>query len=102
MGGEHTDMTSKDLSAVRPQVEMLQWAKRQKAKIKEIEDMARPAVEEAMGSADVGTLDDEPVINWGTYKTRRLNQKALAEKHPEIVEEFKEAHEQRKFEVLDD
>ena len=101
MGGERA-VSAKDLSAVRAQVEMLQYARRQKAKIKELEEMARPAVEEAMGGADTGTLDGEPVVFWKTYKARRLNQKALADAHPEIIEEFKEAHEQRKFEVIDD
>lgn len=95
-------MTRKNLESVRAQVEMLIYAKRQRAKLKELEDMARPDVEDAMGSADVGELDGKPVIRWGTYKTRRLNQRALAEAHPEIVEQFKEAHEQRRFEVVDD
>lgn len=95
-------MTIRNLESVRAQVEMLLWAKRQKAKLKEVEDLARPVVEEAMGGADVGTLDDEIVIKWGTYKSRRLDQKALADAHPEIVEEFKVASEQRKFEVVDE
>lgn len=90
-----------DLEPVRAQVEMLLYVKRQKAKLKEIEEMARPPVEEAMGNADIGQLDGEDVIHWTTYKTRRLDQKALAEAHPELVEEFKTAAEQRKFEVVD-
>jgi predicted phage-related endonuclease len=95
-------MTIRNLDSVRAQVEMLRYVRRQKAKLKEVEDLARPAVEEAMGGADVGTLDDEIVIRWGTYKSRRLDQKALADAHPDIVEEFKVASEQRKFEVVDE
>lgn len=95
-------MTSVNLDALRVQIEILRSIKARKAELKELEDNHRGAVEDAMGDADTGTLDGEVAIRWGRYKKRTLDQKALADEHPRLVEEFKKTSEVRRFEVVTD
>ena len=94
-------MTAIDLESVRPYIDILRWTKTRKKELNEIESNARAAVEDAMGDADEGLLDDEPAISWKSYKKRQLDQKALKEDHPELVEEFVQLTEVRRFEVLE-
>lgn len=94
-------MSTVDLSDVRGSVELLKWAKAQQAKLKEVEANARAAIEEKMGEAEIGTLDGEDVISWSHFKKRQLDQKALREKHPELVEEYTNLVESRQFKVID-
>lgn len=94
-------MTSVNLESLRAQIEILRMCKRRKSDLKELEDNARGAVEEAMGEADTGTLDGEVAITWKRHKRRSLDQKALAAAHPETVEEFRTTTEVRKFEVME-
>lgn len=97
----HT-MTNVDLEDVRAHVEVLRWAKDRIREIKEIGDGARAEIERAMGDADVGVLDDKPVINWSSHKKRQLNQKALRDERPEIAEEYTETVDVRTFTVIKD
>ena len=90
----------KDLESVRAQIAVLVHCKQKKAELKDLEERARAAVEDAMGEDEHGSLDGEPVIHWGRLKRRTLNQKALRDKEPEIVEEYTETTEVRRFEVL--
>ena len=93
-------MTIKDLSKVRAQVEILQLVKTKQAELKELETSARAAVEDEMGEADLGALDDEVVVEWPHSKRRQLDQKALRDAHPEIAEEFTKLTPIRTFKVL--
>jgi predicted phage-related endonuclease len=95
-------MTNVDLEPVCGQVEILRWVKARQAELKELETAARGAVEEVMGNAEVGTLDDKPVVKWSTYKKRQFDQKALKEHLPELAEEYTDVKEVRRFELLDD
>lgn len=95
-------MTIKDLSDVRGPVAILKWAKARKAEIKVAEDKARAEIEEAMGDADVGILDDEVVITWGSHKRNSFDQKAFAEAHPDLFELFKASSSVRRFALVDD
>jgi predicted phage-related endonuclease len=95
-------MSSVDLESVRAQVEILKYCKTRKAELKELEENARGAVEEAMGDAEHGLLDGAEAISWSSYKRRSLNQKALREERPEIVEEYTQTGVVRKFEIVDE
>jgi predicted phage-related endonuclease len=92
-------MSTVNLDDLRAQVELLKWAKARKAEIADVEATARAAVEAALGDSEAGTVDGELAVTWRTRKVRRLNQKALKEAHPDIVEEFTAPNEQRYFEV---
>jgi predicted phage-related endonuclease len=92
-------MTSVDLESVRNQVAILRYVKEKQSELKELEDRARTAIEEMMGTADVGMLDDEPAIHWTTFKSRRLNQQYLKTRFPEVFEECREVSESRRFTV---
>ena len=94
-------MTAIDLESVRPYIDILRWTKTRKKELNEIEANARAAVEDAMGDADEGLLDDEPAIRLTSYKQRRLDQKALKEDHPHFVEDYAQLIEVRRFEVLE-
>jgi len=90
----------KDLDSVRAQVAVLVHCKTKRAELKELEDRARAAVEDAMGEDENGSLDGEPVIRWSHSKRRQLDQKALRDKEPEIAEEYTTTVNVRRFEVL--
>ena len=92
-------MSTVSLDNLRAQVELLKWAKARKAEIADVEAQARAAVEAALGDNEAGTVDGELAVTWRTQKVRRLNQKALKEEHPELVESYYETNEQRRFEI---
>lgn len=95
-------MTVVDLESVRAPVAVLQWVKQRRAELKELESAARAQVEAAMGEADEGQIDGETVVTWSRSKRRSLDQKALKEDHPELVEEYKTTTEVRTFNVVDE
>lgn len=95
-------MSSVDLDKLRAQVELLRFVKSRKAELKVIEDNARAAVEEALGDADTGTLDGEPVVAWRFYKRRALDQKALKASFKDVYEACLRATEVRRFDLLDE
>ena len=88
------------LDDLRAQVEILRWCKEQHAKIKELEDQAKAAVQDAMGDADTGILDGEIAIAWGSYKRNAFDQKAFKALHPEMFEEFKSSTPYRRFDIV--
>lgn len=92
---------SVNLDSLRAQIERLQFVKEQKAELKEIEDAARDAIEEALGDADEGTLDGHTVVTWKFHKRHALDQKILKVSFPDIYECCKRTSEVRRFEVLD-
>lgn len=91
---------SKDLSSVRAAVEVVRWAKAEEAKLKALVTEHRAAIEEALGDDEQGTLDGEIVITWASHKKRQLDQSALREAHPELVEEYTNLVEARQFKVV--
>ena len=95
-------MHGTNLDDLRAHVALLRWAKARKAEIKEIEDNARHAVEQAMGNSDLGLIDGKPAIAWKSHKQRRLDQKALKAAHPDLVDSYTMSSEVRRFEVIDD
>lgn len=95
-------MASKDLASVRAQYELLTWVAQRKKELKDLEDAAKSAIQEALGSADTGELDGKPVISWTTYKKRQFDQKALKESHPEVAEAYTKLVEVRTFRMLEE
>ena len=94
-------MSTVNLDSLRAQVELLRWAKARKNEIADVEAQARAAIETALGDSEAGTVDGELAVTWKRSKRKSLNQKALKEHHPELVESFYETSETRRFEVYD-
>lgn len=90
-----------DLDRLRWAVEILQNVKHQKAALKELEEQARDAVQEAMGDADSGTLDGREVITWKAHKRTALDQKLLKSAYPDVFDLCRTTTEVRRFEVAD-
>lgn len=88
-----------DLEKLRWAVEAMHYIKQRKAELKELEDKARPALEEALGDATEGTLDGRVVVTWKFYKRRALDQQALKAEFPEIYESCRTVSEVRRFEI---
>ena len=93
-------MSSVSLDHIKAHVDILKFVAAKEAELKEMKERSRAAVEEALGSNELGTIDGEPVVRWSHQKVNRLNQKALKSDHPEIVAEYTEANAQRRFELL--
>jgi predicted phage-related endonuclease len=93
-------MTEINLAPVRAHIEVLRYVKTQKAKLKELEDAARAAVEDAMGSHDVGILDGEPAVHWTHFKEQRFDSSAFRDDNPELYEQYRTARPKRRFEVI--
>ena len=91
---------SVSLDHIKAHIDILTFVATKEAELKEMKDRSRAAVEEALGTEEIGTVDGEPVVRWKHQKVNRLNQKALKAERPEIVAEYTEASEQRRFELL--
>jgi len=94
-------MSTVNLNDKRAQIEVLKWAKARRKEIDDIERQARDIIENALGDNESGTVDGDLVVTWKAGKRRVLNQKALKESHPEIVEEFTETTVVRRFVVFE-
>ena len=94
-------MTGIPLDDIAGQIEVLRYAKRKEAEIKELLASTRAVIEERLGDNEIGTLDGNPVVRWTFVKTNRLNQRKLKEDRPDLVAEYTEASESRRFDVLD-
>jgi predicted phage-related endonuclease len=97
-----SNMGTVNLNEQRVQILLLRWCKTRKAEIADVERQARAAIEEALGDNESGTVDGELAVTWKTHKRRALDQKALKESHPELVEEFTAINDVRRFEVIDE
>lgn len=88
-----------DLTEQRAFIEVMKACKQRITELENMHDLARAAVEEAMGDDEIGQIDDKTVVTWKKYKTRRLNQQYLKQKFPEVREECMETTESRKMEL---
>lgn len=89
-----------NIDPVRAHVEILKFVKVKKAELKEMEEASRAAVEEALGGNEVGEVCGETVVTWKRVMSKRLNQQALKSDHPELVEQYSQLGESRRFEVV--
>lgn len=90
-----------ELDSVRWAVEALRWAKQRKAELKDVEDQARDAIEQALGDDAEGTLDGHVAVTWKYHKRTALSQKLLKASYPEVAELCMETTETRRFQVED-
>ena len=95
-------MAKVDLEKLRWAVEALREVKHRKAELKATEDLARDAIEQALGDSDAGELDGHVVITWKFIKRNALDQKFLRETYPELYESAKRVTETRRFEIVED
>ena len=98
---EENPVSTVNLDEQRSAVTLLRWCKERKKEIADVEAKARAEVEAALGDNEAGTLDGNLAVTWRSQKRRTLNQKALKEAHPILVEEFTAPTEVRRFEVID-
>lgn len=91
-----------DLEKLRWAVETLRAVKDRKAELKAAEEVARGAIEQALGDNDEGELDGHTVVTWKYIKRNALDQKFLRETYPELYESCKRVTETRRFEIVDE
>lgn len=91
-----------NLEQLRWAVETLRAVKERKAELKAAEEMARDAIENALGDNDEGELDGHTVVTWKYIKRKALDQKFLRDTYPELYESCKRVTETRRFEVVDE
>lgn len=89
-----------DLSHVKGEVDLLAYVKRERARLNEIEQYAKPVVVEALAEDDEGTIAGEVVVRQKHIKTNRLDQKLLKSLHPEVHAECMSVSESTRFEVV--
>jgi len=90
-----------DLDQLRWAVETLRWTKTRKQELKELEEKARDAIEEALGHDTEGILDGDVAVTWRYHKRTALDQQALKTTFPDIYEVCRRTTEVRRFEVED-
>jgi predicted phage-related endonuclease len=95
-------MAKVDLEKLRWAVETLRTVKDRKAELKAAEELARDAIEQALGDNDEGELDGHPAVTWKYIKRNALDQKFLRETYPELYESCKRVTEVRRFEIVDE
>jgi putative phage-type endonuclease len=54
-------------------------------------------IKEALGNAEVGTIDGVPVVTWKKTQTERIDPELVRTAHPEIVKEVTTVSEYRRF-----
>lgn len=91
-----------NLEQLRWAVETLRAVKERKAELKAAEEMARDAIENALGDNDEGELDGHTVVTWKYIKRNALDQKFLQKTYPELYESCKRVTETRRFEIVDE
>ncbi|AYR01124.1 hypothetical protein SEA_LEMOND_59 [Mycobacterium phage LeMond] len=77
----------KDISALRAQVDLLAYAKAEKAKWADVEKAAKAAIEEALDGADEGEVDGTVVVRRKEIKSMKLDQGLLKRLHPDVAAE---------------
>ena len=87
------------MEKLRWAVEAMHYLKERRAELKELEDRARPALEEALGDATEGIIDGHVAVTWKFYKRNALDQKALKAAFPEAYESCRTLTEVRRFEI---
>lgn len=90
-----------ELESVRWAVEALKFVKERKAELKDVEDQARDAIEQAMGDDSEGTLDGHVAVTWKHFKRTALDQKLLKTSYPEVAALCMSTTETRRFQVED-
>ena len=95
-----------DLAGVRHAVDVLRWAKAERAKVeervKELEDAAKDTIKRALGENGTrGELDGRPVVNWSKYNKKVFNQKKFRQDHPALFEQYYEDTPSRTFTPVD-
>lgn len=98
-GGSRISVMAVDLEELRWAVETLRAVKDRKAELKEAEDKARDAIEQALGDADAGMLDEHVVVTWKHHKRKALDQRVLKAGFPEVYAECQRVTEVRRFVV---
>jgi len=96
------DLMAVDLEKLRWAVETLRAVKDRKAELKAAEELARDAIEQALGDSDEGELDGHVVITWKSFKRNALDQQLLRDSYPELFESCRRVTEVRRFEIVED
>ena len=91
-----------DLKDLENHIEILRAIKRRRRELDEIEKISRELVEDALGNDDTGLIDGEVVATYKPYKQRRLNQRLLKAKLPEVYELYCETTESRRFTIIEE
>ena len=91
-----------DLEKLRWAVEALRMVKDRKAEMKATEEMARDALEQALGDYDEGALDGHVVVTWKYQKRNALDQQFLRDTYPELYASCKRVTEVRRFTLVED
>ena len=89
-----------NLNPVREHIEILKFVKQKQVELKEMEAASRGAIEEVLRGDETGELDGQVVVTWKHVKSRRLNQRLLKEKLPEVYALYSDYSESRRFEVF--
>ena len=95
-------MAAVDLEKLRWAVEALRMVKDRKAELKATEELARDAIEQALGGNDEGELDGHVVVTWKYQKRNALDQQFLKDTYPELFESAKRVTEVRRFTLVED
>ena len=91
-----------DLEKLRWAVETLKAVQNRKAELKEAEQLARDAIEQALGGNDEGELDGHVVVTWKYQKRNALDQQFLRDTYPELYASCKRVTEVRRFTLVED
>ncbi|AOQ28910.1 hypothetical protein SEA_FEYRE_51 [Mycobacterium phage Feyre] len=90
-----------DIATVAGHVDLLRHARAEKAKWTEIENAAKSAIVEAIGTATEGTIDGRVVVTRKEIVTNRLDSRALKKAHPDIVDAFTAASVSTRIELAE-
>lgn len=96
-----TPTTTELTPAQRQWVNAYKQAKQRLADDQELLDRCREQIEAALGDAEVGTVEGQPVVRNTTVTSTRLDTRKLKEQHPDLYEQFCRPQMSRRFTVVD-
>lgn len=69
-------MNTKEIDSLKNWVVMIKQLKADRAEIDEQIEVGENQIKDALGDAEIGTVDGEPVVRWTRVLTNRFDQKA--------------------------
>lgn len=79
-------------------------ARQRRREAQEEEDEAKEVIKEYLDEygAEFGSVNGKITLRYRTMEVRRFNKKKFAKDHPDLVERYTEANEERRMEVVED
>jgi predicted phage-related endonuclease len=96
------EIVAVSLDEIREWERKFKDARERRRAAQEEEDEAKEVLADFLGDAEFGTVNGKITLRYRTMTVRRFNKKKFAKAHPDLVDRYTDANEERRMEVVDD